>query len=451
MTRISRRLVEGADEVELWLDPVFGTSISRWRKAHTKWKKDLANAKKAAEYWREVGKSDTDASSLTDEELTDAYNNLDGASDEVRESITAEYKKRFGKGEEEAAAPAEVAEDAAPSENAETEGETSETVVVRTDSQGNPLSEDGTLKLEKVASIDDIADEDFTNPTRNIELPTLPDEVDGAIGANVKSVIIKKNILERNIVRHSDLTAEDSRNILKAALYTPDLYGQNQKANRPYNWVVINTKDKDGNNRLVLIELSPEKENAEIVHWHYIDKKGLDKIRRQAEREDGQLLILPSESEEAGALSSPTNGLSSGGKVSENDVTEQTKAEKNAAPNVNSSVEPAKDEVELWQDPVLGEGFAKPYSNEFVARAPFTLAVSSLNQRGKISEDVAKKIERAVELGYTPTEEQIAKDVDGWNLYSVNSYGQAYEKVAGMEGAPEPVREFARMMSDGIP
>ena len=43
------------------------------------------------------------------------------------------------------------------------------------------------------------------------------------------------------------------------------------------------------------------------MHWHEADKRGLEKIKRQAEREDGQLLILPSEtSEEAGALSGPT-------------------------------------------------------------------------------------------------------------------------------------------------
>lgn len=38
-----------------------------------------------------------------------------------------------------------------------------------------------------------------------------------------------------------------------------------------------------------------------------IDAQGLTKIKRQAEREDGKLLILPSEnSEEVGALSNPT-------------------------------------------------------------------------------------------------------------------------------------------------
>ncbi|MDE5688650.1 MAG: methyltransferase domain-containing protein [Paramuribaculum sp.] len=50
---------------------------------------------------------------------------------------------------------------------------------------------------------------------------------------------------------------------------------------------------------------------------HEVDDGGLDKIKRQAEREDGQLLILPSEAtEEAGALSGPTFDSPSDGKDS---------------------------------------------------------------------------------------------------------------------------------------
>ena len=45
------------------------------------------------------------------------------------------------------------------------------------DSQGNPLNADGTLKLEKAESIDDITDEDFSHPTRNVELPQVPENV----------------------------------------------------------------------------------------------------------------------------------------------------------------------------------------------------------------------------------------------------------------------------------
>ena len=111
-------------------------------------------------------------------------------------------------------------------------------------------------------------------------------------------------------MRHKDVTPELSKTIFKSALYNTDLYGQNQKKTRPYNWVLINTKDEKGNNRTVLLEVNPNKDNVEIVHWHFVDERGLEKIKKQADREDGQLLILPSDKEEVGALSDPTVNLS---------------------------------------------------------------------------------------------------------------------------------------------
>ena len=200
------------------------------------------------------------------------------------------------------------------------------------DQQGNPINEDGTLKVEKVNTIDEITDIDFDNPTRNIELPTLPQNVDEAIGANGKPIVIKKNIFERNKQRHNDITPEQSRDILSSALYTPTLYGQNQKNKRPKNWVVIKVKDNSGNNKVVLLEVDHNKDNVEIIHWHYLDDRGLEKIKRQASREDGQLLILPSESsKEVGALSNPTQGLSSAGKDTQSSATKQVNEDKFAA------------------------------------------------------------------------------------------------------------------------
>ena len=178
------------------------------------------------------------------------------------------------------------------------------------DNQGNPLNQDGTLKLDKIKSVDELTDEDFLHPTRNVELPSLPKKIADAIGTEGKPVVIKKNIFERNYMRHKDVTPELSKIIFKSALYNPDLYGQNQKKTRPYNWVLINTKDEKGNNRTVLLEVNPNKDNVEIVHWHFIDERGLKKIRKQVDREDGQLLILPSDKEEVGALSDPTVNLS---------------------------------------------------------------------------------------------------------------------------------------------
>ena len=178
------------------------------------------------------------------------------------------------------------------------------------DNQGNPLNQDGTLKLDKIKSVDELTDEDFLHPTRNVELPKLPKKIADAIGTEGKPVVIKKNIFERNYMRHKDVTPELSKAIFKSALYNPDLYGQNQKKTRPYNWVLINTKDEKGNNRTVLLEVNPNKDNVEIVHWHFVDERGLEKIKKQADREDGQLLILPSDKEEVGALSDPTVNLS---------------------------------------------------------------------------------------------------------------------------------------------
>ena len=202
--------------------------------------------------------------------------------------------------------------------------------LIGVDNQGNLVDGEGRLVTEKVGSIDELRDEDFTSPSRSVELPELDARVADAIGTGGKPVVIKKNIFERNAKAHGDLTAADSRDILKAALYTPTLYGQNQKTKRPYNWVLIKTRDAEGENRVVLLEVNENKDNVEIVHWHYLDNRGIEKIKRQAVREDGHLLILPSEdSEEAGALSSRTNNLSYEGKVSESSEGEQEIVGKN--------------------------------------------------------------------------------------------------------------------------
>ena len=195
------------------------------------------------------------------------------------------------------------------------------------DNQGNPLNQDGTLKLDKIKSVDELTDEDFLHPTRNVELPSLPKKIADAIGTEGKPVVIKKNIFERNYMRHKDVTPELSKVIFKSALYNPDLYGQNKKKTRPYNWVLINTKDEKGNNRTILLEVNPNKDNVEIVHWHFVDERGLKKIKKQADREDGQLLILPSNKEEVGALSDPTVNLTAA-KIDNSSETSKENGEK---------------------------------------------------------------------------------------------------------------------------
>ena len=213
----------------------------------------------------------------------------------------------------------------------------------RVDNQGNPVNEDGTLKLEYISSVDELTDEDFSHPYRNVELPAIPKNIDEAIGANGKPVVIKKNIFEKNWKSHK-FSFEESRVILNSALYDADLVGRTQPSNKPLHWVAIKLDEKSP---IVVLEVNNNKDNVEIVGWYTLDERNLGRIKRQAEknggelimlspkdkveslstplvgssqsdekaiREDGQLLILPSDKEEVGALSDPTNNLSQGEK-----------------------------------------------------------------------------------------------------------------------------------------
>ena len=239
------------------------------------------------------------------------------------------------------------------------------------DKQGNPIDAEGRLITEKVEDISDLSDDDFNNPKRSVELPKIPKNIDNALGANGKPVIIKKNIFERNKNAHSDLTAEQSREILKTALYSADLYAKNQKSKRPFNWVIIKTKDHDGKNKLVLLEVNDNKDNVEIVHWHYLDDRGLEKIKKQAEREGGQLLILPSEKEEAGALSSRTSDLPAD-KGSEKAEKKQEKQSVFDKAKEIADKEEKKRKAEAEDDSVLGQATRAVGKKKKVNRFKYT-------------------------------------------------------------------------------
>lgn len=204
----------------------------------------------------------------------------------------------------------------------------------RLDEQGNPIAPDGTLIIEKLESIDDLTDDDFDSPRRTVELPKIPDNLDKAIGADGKPVIIKKNIFEKNRNAHVDLSPEDSRTILRESLYNTNITGQTQPKKRPNYWVAIKTGDPS---RIVILEVNEGKDNVEIVGWHYIDEGGIERLERQAEREDGQLLILTSdESEAAEALSTLPSG--------ESESKDTTSSEENNTSEENTEEKPSESE-----------------------------------------------------------------------------------------------------------
>ena len=180
------------------------------------------------------------------------------------------------------------------------------------DNMGNPIDNEGNLIIEDVKNVNDITDSDFTSPTRNIGLPTLPQNITEAIGSNGRRAIIKKNIFVKNRATHPELSPMDSRDILHRALYNPDIVATTQPLRRPDYKVAIQTGDK---NAVVVLDVYAGKDNVEIVGWRKVDVKGLEKMKRQAEREGGQFLILSPREGSAAALSALPSDVSSVSKV----------------------------------------------------------------------------------------------------------------------------------------
>lgn len=242
-----------------------------------------------------------------------------------------------------------------------------------TDAQGNPVNPDGTLKLEKITSVDELTDEDFSNPTRNVELPALPENVDKAIVANGKPVVIKKNIFEKNKRNHSELSPSQSRSILKEALYFTNLYGRTQPKSRPNYWVAIRTSER---NKLVVLEVSEKKDNVEIVGWRYAGERQIEELRKQAEREDGQLLILTSTKEAAAGLSTLPSDVS-------NDKDTQATSDVQAPASENSENAVDK-EVDKFKEAV-------------------TSLLKALQQEGKTDEEIERDVRALLETFSKPT------------------------------------------------
>lgn len=267
-----------------------------------------------------------------------------------------------------------VAEPKAKHNTEQTETPKKETT--NTDNQGNPLNEDGTLKVDKVKSIDELTDEDFTSPARSVQLPQLPQKVDEAIGANGKPVVIKKSIFEKNKKAHKDLTPEQSREILHDALFETDLYGQNQKNSRPYNWILIHNAKKHSS---VIIEVNHNKDNTEIVNWHYLDDVALEQKKRQAVKEGGLILTLES------AAGNTHNNLSSESKDTKSKAEGQEKSEESKETSLSEQISTASAEVNT--DPTDAQKSNEDKGEESKADGE--------KGKGEKIEDVGEKIEGA--------------------------------------------------------
>lgn len=125
------------------------------------------------------------------------------------------------------------------------------------------------------AKIDSLNSIDFSKDNK---LPNLNKDTLEQYGFEDKPVLLKKNIVEKNKLNHPDITDDMAREIIGNSLYKPEAVLKANKDKPAYHNFI--TRLKDDKNSIVLLELSDEKENYEIVNYHYISDDGVDRKKR---------------------------------------------------------------------------------------------------------------------------------------------------------------------------
>ncbi|MDE7330307.1 MAG: hypothetical protein K2N30_04360, partial [Clostridia bacterium] len=99
-------------------------------------------------------------------------------------------------------------------------------------------------------------------------LPELNEEDLVKVGSKVnKPVLLKKNVIDKNIVQHNDLTDKDFESIIAYSLYSPsEIFKAN--AEKPYyhfaKVIEVNSKGKPEIG-LALLDVDDNKDNFEVV------------------------------------------------------------------------------------------------------------------------------------------------------------------------------------------
>ena len=130
-----------------------------------------------------------------------------------------------------------------------------------------------TSKVEKQKKIDGVnIDFDADNT-----LPGLNREDLEELGKEDKPVLLKKSVIDRNLSKHPDVGKSEYDFLIGQALYNNPTFFPGHKD----DYMNLVTQTGDSSNSLVLIEMTDNKENYEIVHLMKINDKNLKRMKKK--------------------------------------------------------------------------------------------------------------------------------------------------------------------------
>ncbi len=143
------------------------------------------------------------------------------------------------------------------------------TSVAEATGESETTSSEINAKIEKLSNIDWNKD--------NI-LPNLNKETLKKYELTDKPVLLKKNIIKKNKLSHPDITEEMAKRIIGNALYKPEAILKANKEKTAYHNFITRTDDEHSD--IVLLELSEEKENYEVVNYHVVRNEDRERKER---------------------------------------------------------------------------------------------------------------------------------------------------------------------------
>jgi len=111
---------------------------------------------------------------------------------------------------------------------------------------------------------------------RDNTLPGLKKEILEKLGKEDKPILLKKSVIDKNRVHHSEVKEEDYGFILERALYNPELTVPGHRDKPYFNFISRIEEDKSV---VVLLDMSDKNANYEIVNLHWLKNRQ----RRQKE------------------------------------------------------------------------------------------------------------------------------------------------------------------------
>jgi hypothetical protein len=111
-------------------------------------------------------------------------------------------------------------------------------------------------------------------------LPELNEKDLAELGKESRPVLLKKEILARNLERHSEVKKEDYETIISGALYNGDLKFKGKSGGHNPNYINC-VKLKPHDNFLVLLELAEHKEYFEVIHLFKLGDNSLERMQRK--------------------------------------------------------------------------------------------------------------------------------------------------------------------------